>query len=596
MAYAGLLDGGLSIKVGCASGWTGGTERNASAHGLIIETTLNGVGSASFWMECPNPFSPQTTYPELVYGARVLITHTYDATTTVLYRGFVISDARSGFAGDRGYVRVECGGPLDIARWRGDVGFVYTERDYDQWFPNKRNGNWVVVDTADSLYLGVSDGTKVPYGPSLGARCGVVGYLAYAGGDYMVRSPQLYGVRRIRGKCRWNLKDNMDAKLAYASEFKVSRDKDEYTLIKAFSANTASDGWVVFDTASTSGWVWSSPAAGAPYLVLMMWPTQTGVEVRDDRFVEFDSLEMYLTSDGNEKSISAAMLDVANFVGLHDSESVLNATVTSVEQQLAARPQTNPVAAMMFFAAQASDLVEWGWFVGATGIEWRCRPLPTELGDKTSPSGGIRYLDNCYLVSVADGLVDWDVRQPTEEALYKAVRLVYGKTAASRYPKGFPRAVIAPARAEDAPLGTGWWTSGVPGIGTNCPVLTVDFSAHNYSDARARSTAAKLARMLGSGGTSGTVTTRTDATVPIYRNGNPWPAAYIKGGDWVECEEAQSTSDPGPLYVTRSTVDVDRGVVMLEVGISQTQLIEQLEAAGGVRKIALAKTRIIKPR
>jgi len=107
--------------------------------------------------------------------------------------------------------------------------------------------------------------------------------------------------------------------------------------------------------------------------------------------------------------------------------------------------------------------------------------------------------------------------------------------------------------------------------------------------------AAKLAEHLGSATQSGRVIIQCD-TVPIYRNSNPWPAAYIKGGDFIECTETQATTKPGPLYITRSVVSVDSGRVELEVGYRSDDLIRQLEGAGGTRTIELAKRRRIRRR
>jgi len=566
MAYAGLLDGGLSVKIGCAADWTGGTERRTTVHGMRITTTNQGIGSCSFWMECADPFSPQTTYPELVHGARISVTHTYDAATTVLYRGFVLIDPRTAHAGGSSVINVECGGPMEVARWRGDVGFVYTERDTDQWFENKNNGKWVHVDTGDRLYLGVDDDTKVPYG-----KCGAVGYLIYKGADYLAYAPQLYGVKRLRGTVRMNLKEGMVARLAYSSGYKVSREQADYTEIKTWSAGTVL-AKTAFDSTS---WGWTPPTKGCHYLVLLLWTSNTsGVKVTADRFIEFDNLEMYLGSDTNEKRIDQALVDVANFVGLHTS--TLTSPIYSVEQSLAARPMTDPVSAMNTFSLQASQLVEYGWWPTAAGIEFRARPVPT---DPTT----IRALSNCYRIDASLAGVDWDVRQHPDEGIMRAIRFTYGKRAASSYPAGFPKNVVAP----DGP----GWVSGEPFVGTNCPVLPVDFTQHNYSDDRAKDIAMALASHLGEGLSSGPVSLHTQ-TVPVYGTSAPYPVPYLRGGDWVECTQTQTAAAAtGPLYITSSTVYVDTGFVDLEVGFAAQQLIEQLTAAGAINKIKLAKVR-----
>ena len=155
------------------------------------------------------------------------------------------------------------------------------------------------------------------------------------------------------------------------------------------------------------------------------------------------------------------------------------------------------------------------------------------------------------------------------------MRLLYGHTGKTVWPPGSPASVIAPASPG--------WGIGVPFMGTTAPVLTVDFSGHNMTEAQALRIAGKLAEHLGLCESSGPVGLRCP-TVPVYGGGSR-PAPYIKGGDWIESQQGGA----GPLYIVRAHVSVDTGYVDLDVGLSEDQLIDQLTAAGSTTAVSLHK-------
>jgi len=560
--YVGLKDGGLSVKIG-------GVERRDVVHGLEFDSTNQGDGAASFWMDPADPFSPRSQWTELKVGATIDVTHTLDAVTTQLYKGFIINDPRTGYAGEKKVLGIECGGVLEVARWRQDCGFVFTDSDPDQWFENKRNGKWASIDISDVIEIRAEDGTKVPRGPDDTPRAAMIGYLLYEGATYMKKPTGLMnGVKRIRGNITCNLKENMRARLAWSTDYTVERNPADsaYNEIHTWDAGTVLNGYP-FD--EPVGGVGDNPG----YITLQLWTTNSkGQTVTADRFVSIDNVELYTST--NEKTVDEALLAIAQFIDLHDSE--LTSTVGSVLQSLVARPMTDPVSAMNTIAQQASVLVEWGWFsYYSAGSKFRfvARPL---LTDPTS----IQVLDNCYAIDATEPGTVWDVRQhPDEEGNYKALRFQYGRLGRSNYPAGFPDTVIRPK--------TPGWGQGSPFMGTTARVLAVDFSGHNYSVEAAGRNADRLARHLGTGLSSGTCQLKQ---LEVHRWDTPseWrPVPYIRGGDWVWCEQSLC----GPLYVVRSHVDVDSETVDLELGLGADALIEQLEAAGAIRTIKLAKHR-----
>ena len=544
MTFTTLLDGGLSVKIG-------GVERRAVVNGLEFETTNNGDGSASFWVEVADPFNPQAQYPELVHGAPVLIDHTLAGTTTSLYAGFVLTDPRAGYAGEKAIVAVECGGPLEVAKNRTDMGFIFTDADLSQWFANKRSPRAYGFDNTGRIAITTGDNVKVPYD-----RAGMIGAVAYLGATHLVKSAggPLSGYRRITGTASWDLRDHLDAALLWWPSYRVALDASNYHVVKGWAANGKGSN-KSFDYAFGG-------SDGAGYVALAMWSNKRGgTKTTDERFIELEDVVLY--TDVAQKTVDQAMLAVADVLGLHSGADT--ETIGSVIKSLVARPYADPESALAAIAVQADKLVEWGYFGG----RFRARPLLTD-------PVAIRALGNCYRLDAEDGDVHWDVTQHPEEGVARSVRLIYGHTGKTRWPAGSPAQVIAPSSPG--------WESGVPFMGATSPVMTVDFSGRNYTEARAKQIAAVLASWLGMGAASGTVAIKSP-TVPVY-GGGARPAPYVKGADWVECRQQAGA---GPLYVTRSHVSVDTGYVDLEVGLSLELLIDQLQAAGSTSAVSAAQ-------
>lgn len=544
MAFTSLLDGGLSVKIA-------GVERRTAVHELEWESTNLGDGAASFWMEVADPFDPQATYAELLHGATVVITHTLSAVTTTLYSGYILSDPRAGYAGEQAVVQVECGGVLEVAKSRGDVGFIFTDNDEGQWFANKRNPKCYSIDTSDRVDIRVADNTKVPHD-----RAGICGYVPYLGADHMLDI--MPGVKRITGTVSYNLKNNLRGALVWASAYKSAIDVTDgpngYTIIHEWGRNTRIENHP-FDY--TFG-----GTSGAGYVALALWSGRAGgVKVTAERYIQLEDIEVY--TNVVQKTVDQGMLSVAGFIGLHASAAT--ETIGTVLPGLVARPYTDPPSAMATFAAQADCLVEWGYHQGV----FRARPM------QTNPVT-IRALPNCYKVDAEDPTVVWNVTQHPENGIARSVRLIYGvKGKGSRFPAGTPAQVIAPADPG--------WTTGTPFMGTSSPVMTVDFSDHRYTGAKAKAIAAKLASHLGVALSGGNVQL-TGQTIPVYGGGTQ-PVPYLHATDWIEAEQGST----GPLYITRAHVAADTGYVDLDVGLSEDLLIEQLQTAGNANTVALHK-------
>lgn len=560
MAYTGLKDGGLSVKID-------GVEHVGDIHGLRFETTIHGDGAASFWIQPYDPF--ERIAPEFHPMAPVEITHTYDGATTALYKGFIVSDPTVGYAGESRRVDIECGGALDVMRHRGDLAFVFTDSDPDWWFENKRNGKWASIDISNRVEIRVDDGTKVPRGPNDTPRAAVVGYLAYEGARHMFKGHTppgpMNGVKRITGKVYCNLKDGMQAKLGWRNGYSVSRDPSDYTTIKSWPTGTVVRGQALDETFGGT--------SGAGYVALLLWTTRkNGSVVTDDRFIRISNPEMH--HDTYEYRVDDALLAIANVAGMHNTSST--AAIGRVVQSLAVRSMTDYVSAMNTVAQQADVLVHWGYYsYYSSGCKYRfvAKPLMTNPEE-------IRDLSNCYKIDLFETPgIEWDVRQhPEDGGNWRALRMSYSRRGEdSIYPPGFPDQVCSPVS------NPGWGTS-IPGLGATARVLAVDFTGHNYSPEQARRLARRLARSLGMGLSSGTCMIRVQ-TVKRYGDNADVPAPYIRGGDFVECVQ----SSCGPLPVVSSMVDVDTEAVRLEVGVEMESLIEQLEAAGGITKVALAK-------
>lgn len=578
MAYTILKDGGLHVYVGCASNWTGGTDVQALAHELKFGSGLNGTGSASFWIEVANPFDV-SAMSYLYHGSRVNIYHTVDATTTYLYKGFIISDPKRGIASGTARVFVECGGPLEVAKWRTDCAFFFTDCEAGNWIVNKRNNKVYNVSNDDCLEIQVDKGEKVPSN-GLG---GIVGYVAYLGAQYMAGSNadnKFNAIKRFDGQVTTRLGDNMRAKLLVADSYTDSRNVNAsaYTTIKTWgdTENERKLPQRYFDTND----FWTPPTDGKRYLALALYCMDVAGDnkvMTTDHFVRIDHPRVY--SGTISRRIDEALTTIATWVGL--SGATVTTNIRSVIPNLYAPPYCDPVSAMSQFALQAETLVEWGWWPSRSTnqIEFRARDLL--VGEQARIDSG-----RCYTVDASVAAVDWDVRPRPEDGQgdVRAVRLVYGMLGGRQtdYPAGTPAAVIAPGdpRFSNA-LG--------PFQGSTACVPTVDFSGRNFSTQHARSVAKSLARKLRSAERSaGTVSARVTepGTTGLIKSSTStaFPWTYIAGGDFVKCSNDPSVK---PLLVTSVSVDVDNEAVTLEVGMPADTLMRQLEAAGSVRRAKL---------
>ena len=537
MAFTSLLDGGLSVLID-------GIEYVDYCHEMKIDSTHHGDGGCTFWIEVDDPFHVRTQFEELHHGATVVVTHTVDAVTTGLYNGFIISEPRTGYAGEKAVVNIQCGGALEVAKGRTDMGFIFTDADTSQWFENKGNPKCYSFNVGQKIDIRVAKDTHVP-----NDRAGIIGYVPYMGAQYILNDHELNGVRRITGTVSYDLQDDLRVALIWWPEYKGSQDVSTYRTIVQWSKAAAADDRrsnVKLDEAVPS-------TIGAGYVALAMWATKTGgIKTTKERHLTVDDVVIYTNRD--KKSVDGAMLTVANFIGLHGSQDVH--PIGNVLPSLLVRPYVDPASALASFAAQADCLVEWGYFLG----EFRAKPMLTD-------PHFIYQASNCYTVSMPNAEVVWDVAQHPEDGIPKAVRLIYGHTSKSDWPAGTPDAVIAPA-SPGFGVGTAF-------SGSTASVMTVDFSEHRYTNAHAKKVAKTLASHLGLALSSGTVRL-TGKTVPIHDGGTK-PVPYIRGADWISCAQ----SNAGPLYITSCSLDVDTGYVDLEVGLAMDDLIDQIQAAGG---------------
>jgi len=577
MAYTNLKDGGLHLKLGETAWGTGGTDVIALVHELEFESTLNGSGGASFWMEVANPFDVSAlTY--LIHGSRVNLYHTYDAATTYLYKGFIVSDPRRGIAGETSRVFVECGGVMEVAKWRTDCAFFFTDCDASEWLINKRNNKVYNVSNDDCLEIQVEKGEKVPSN-NMG---GFVGYVAYLGAQYMVGTAaqnKWNAVKRFDGQVTTRLGDNMRAKLLVADAYTDSRDVTAaaYTSIKTWGDTEAERklNQKYFDTND----FWSPPTDGKKYLALALYCTNVAGDnavMTADHYVRIDYPRAYCGTIS--RRIDEGLTQIATWVG--QSQATVSTPIRSVIPNLIARPYCDPVSAMNQFAVQAEILVEWGWWPSRTTnqVEFRARELLT--GEAARIASG-----RCYTIDATVAGVTWDVRPRPEDGQgdTRSVRLLYGMLGrGTDYPAGTPAAVIGPGDP-------GFSNTRGPFQGSTACVPTIDFSGRNFSPEHAKRIARSLGNKLRNAeksagtvsarvtepGTSGLIKSSTSAAFP-------WP--YIAGGDFVKC-----SNDPGvkPLIVTRAHVDVDSEMVELEVGLPADTLMRQFEAAGSVKRAKL---------
>lgn len=570
MAYAGLLDGGLTVMVGCAADWTGGTNITSLAHGLEFETSAGGIGGASFWVEVTDPFN--VGYSWLMHGKRVNISHTYDAVTSYLYKGFIVNDPRRALAGETARVTVELGGPTAVAKYRRDCGFSFTDADTQTcWIVNKRNNKVFNCETGDSIRIAVDKGDKVPDDH----RGGVIGYVPYLGAQYMIGTNaqnKFNGVKRLDGHITTKLGDGMKARLmGRASGYTDERDvtSSAWTLIKEWTSSLTNQ---YFDSNS---WGHSWPTDGYKYVALVLFSEPaTGASnvMSADRSVEFDDVRVYTGTIA--KRIDEGMLTIANWLNLHTTSTT--DPLYSVIPSLVARPYTDPITAMNDFSLQCDKLVQWGYFVSRStnNIQFRAKLLPTS---------GIRAGTSCYTISTTVPGVVWDVRPHPEDGMgdIRAIRFVYGRVGRkSDWPAGTPAAVIGTS-VDGGPNDPGFRNTGGPFQGASSIVPTVDFSGKNFTDEHAKQIAKRLGRSLMTGDKMGGSASAKDQTLVRTVDSAVVPWAYLQGGEFVVCTQEGATSKP--LLINRCHVDVDGQAVELELGLPQDALVRQLESAGALK-------------
>jgi hypothetical protein len=558
-AFTSLRDGGLSVKIA-------GVERVSEVHGLEWESTQQGDGEASFWVEASDPFDVGADYPELVHGASVKITHTLDS-PTALYGGWVLTDPTVG-SREANRVSVVCGGPQQVLAGRTDYGAYFIDCDPSNWQAHRRNVRNAAVNNNGQVDLRF--GKKV--GTPSSTHCAIAGYVPYPGASYLMGEQM--GVTAVFGHATWDLNDDCEARLAWATDYVDDTLRAHYTILSAPS------GW----TTNTSGsgnfsLVGIGGASGAGYLVLMLRST-TGNDTTDERFITLDKVTVVLGDapgeDATDWSIDEAMSAIATQTALEGTVLTVS-SVGSAGQQLVCPPPLDPPTALANLAAQADEVVEWGWWPTTGGHEFRARPMLTS-------ASAIRALANCYAPDCDSPGVVADIQRHPESSLPQYVRLlcgcldsmgVYGNDPwpdGVPWPDGTVLSIIAPTDPG--------WSAGAAFSGAAANVLTVDFSAQNYIYDQALAIATNLASLLSGtgtaysgGGYSGPLSV-TLPTLPIY-GGGAAPVPYIHGGDWVEYLD-------GPLYVTRAHVVADTGYCDMDLGTGPDVLLNQLIAQGAV--------------
>ena len=576
MAYAGILEG-LTIMAGCASDWTGGTNITSLAHGLEWETTVNGIGGGSFWFEVTNPFDI-SSYSWAMHGKRVNVSHTYDAVTSYVYKGYIVNDPRRGAAGETARVTVELGGPMDVAKWRTDCAFSFTDADTQEcWIVNKRNNKVFNTETGDSIRISVDKGDKVPDN----YRAGVIGYVPYLGAQYMIgtgAANKFNGVKRIDGHITTKLGDGMRARLmgrqsGYTDERDVT--SGAWTLIHEWTATLTNS---YFDS---NNWGHSWPTDGYKYVALCFYsvPVTGATNVMSaDRWVEFDDVRVYTGTTA--KRIDEGMLTIANWLNLHNTSNT--GTIYSVVPSLVARPYCDPVSAMNEFSLQADCLVQWGWWPSRStnSVQFRAIKLPT---------AGIRSATNCYTVDATQVGTSWSVSTKPEDGQgdVRAVRFIYGRVGRkSDWPAGTPNAVIG-SSDDEGPNDPGFRNTGGPFQGSSSVVTTVDFSGRNFTDEHAKRIAKRLGRALMNADKMGGEVTSRALTLTRTVDSAVFPWAYLQAGEFLVCTQEGASSKP--LLINRCHVDVDTQTVDIEVGIPADSLLRQLEQAGSLKKARLRR-------
>ena len=542
MAYAGLLDGGLSVTIA-------GTQYRDVAKDLEWESSPQGDGGCVFWVAVTDPFAVSTQYPELRRGSKIIVQHTVDSVTTRLYTGWILTDPRAATATDFARVDVLCGGALEVAKMRGDLAWIFTDPDTSQWIPNKRSPHCFAFDNQGHVRVSVGDNTKVPHD-----RAGILGAIAYLGAENMLGVYN--GWRRITGTVTWNLKDKMRAALVRSSYYNISRDVSDYTTITSWYNDTGKNANL--DMTFTS----------AGYVGLALYAdVAAGITTTDERRIEIEDCVLYTNTV--QKTLDEGMLAIAQFTNLATGYDT--AAVGNLLCGLYVRPWTDAASALATLAAQGVVLVHWG-FLGDT---FYCKPMLVKQADIHNNS-----LANCYVVDPALPGIDWVVNQHPEQGAGNSITLLYGHTNDTRWPAGTPGRVTS-----DPSPG---WSSTTPFLGRTAPVMVADFSSHNMTAGHAKSMANSLAKHLGIGESSGTVEL-TQPTVPTYQGGTR-PSAYIHGGDWIEPNgTVPAGMQPGPMFITRAHVYANTGYASLDVGLASSSLIEQMINAGRITRVPLHK-------
>lgn len=322
-------------------------------------------------------------------------------------------------------------------------------------------------------------------------------------------------------------------------------------------------------------YVGSPPTYSIQSLVLMLWCTAGPEAPAADQFITLTSPVVAFGPYNTPTTwtIDEAMAVILQLGGM--GGSCLTSPIGSVLPDLKCPPPVDPVTAAGNLAAQASCLVEWGYF----GAQSRAKPMYVP-GSPASPGpdlATVRALPNCYLIDAEQAGIVWNVEAHPESGQPTAVRLMYSCLDDAVLPDGSVMTVLAPADPG--------WTPGTPFSGATAPVLVVDYSSNSMDAATAANTAQTLASLLGQGGTSGTLTTPSIA-LPV-ESGGVMPAPYWHGADWVETQQGST----GPLYITRWHVDVDSGACDGDVGMAADVLLNQLVAAGVVDPIFVRRIR-----
>jgi hypothetical protein len=576
MSYAGLLDGGLRVYIGCGADWTGGTNYSSFVHGLEFETVANGIGGGSFWLEPEDPFD-MSAHPHFRHGKRVNVYHVSDAVTTYLYKGFIVNDPSRGATGETKRVTVEMGGPAEVAKYRTDLAFCCTDADPGEWwFENKRNHKAFNCQTGDSIEISVDKGEVIPDN----MRGGLISYIPYLGAQYMIGSAannQLDGVKRIDGYVSASLGDNVQARILLPHTRSAGYDDTRYVNAAYWDTVhtwTASCRNRYFDSNS---WDVDWGADGVKHLALALYSKGAAGDnnkMNADRFVRLSSPRVYTGTTA--KRIDEGILMIADWVNLHTTSSTeeLFSTIPS----LVARPYVDPISAINQWSLQAESLVKWGW--------WPSRSTNNVVFIAEKLMSGEQEIEDsgfCYTVDTEQPGTSWEANTHPEDGQgdVRGVRFIYGRIGRrSDWPAGSPNAVFGP--------GTGNFKNDQPFLGATANVPTVDFSSRNFTEKHAKIIAETLGESLKEGQpATGTVSSQA-LTLTRTSDSAAFPWAYLQGGEFLICSQDSSIK---PMLITRSHIDVDSQAVSIEVGLPGDALLRQLEQSGSTGRYSGWKKR-----